>query len=71
MAQLAEAATQAGFRQVTNVTDDSAGVGSVGMFASVGFRSAVPPGCRLGEAARVRPGQWLNIAWCTVPNPLR
>jgi L-amino acid N-acyltransferase YncA len=58
VAQLIEAATQAGFRQMIAVIGDSANVGSVGVHASLGFR---PAGTL--RAAGLKLGQWLDVVY--------
>ena len=58
VAQLVEAAAQAGFRQMIAVIGDSANVGSVGVHASLGFR---PAGTL--RAAGMKFGQWLDVVY--------
>ena len=58
VAQLVEAATQAGFRQMIAVIGDLANVGSVGVHASLGFR---PAGTL--RAAGLKFGQWLDVVY--------
>ena len=62
VAQLVEAATRAGFRQMIAVIGDSANVGSVGVHASLGFR---PAGTL--RAAGLKFGQWLDVVYMQRP----
>jgi phosphinothricin acetyltransferase len=58
VAQLIEAATQAGFRQMIAVIGDAANVGSVGVHASLGFRMAGTL-----RAAGLKFGHWLDVVY--------
>jgi phosphinothricin acetyltransferase len=58
VAQLIEAATQAGFRQMIAVIGDAANVGSVGVHASLGFRTVGTL-----RAAGLKFGQWLDVVY--------
>ncbi len=62
VAQLVEAASQAGFRQMIAVIGDSANVGSVGVHASLGFR---PAGTL--RAAGLKFGHWLDVVYMQRP----
>jgi L-amino acid N-acyltransferase YncA len=62
VAQLVEAATRAGFRQMIAVIGDSANVGSVGVHASLGFRLAGTL-----RAAGLKFGQWLDVVYMQRP----
>ncbi len=58
VARLVDAATQAGFRQMIAVIGDSENVGSVGVHASLGFRTAGTL-----RAAGLKFGRWLDVVY--------
>jgi phosphinothricin acetyltransferase len=62
VAKLIEAAVQAGFRQMIAVIGDSGNVGSVGVHASLGFRTAGTL-----RAAGLKFGRWLDVVYMQRP----
>ena len=62
VADLVEAATQAGFRQMIAVIGDSENVGSVGVHASLGFRMAGTL-----RTAGLKFGRWLDVVYMQRP----
>jgi phosphinothricin acetyltransferase len=58
VAHLVEAAVQAGFRQMIAVIGDSENVGSVGVHASLGFRTVGTL-----RAAGLKFGRWLDVVY--------
>jgi phosphinothricin acetyltransferase len=60
--QLVDAATRAGFRQMIAVIGDSENVGSVGVHASLGFRTTGTL-----RAAGLKFGRWLDVVYMQRP----